>query len=189
MVGHRFKPEKAEKLLDPKRKELIPPDKILEILSLNKEDVVADLGAGNGYLTIPLAKETNETVYAIDIEIKMLELLKERAEKENLMNIQYIESNLESIRLEGNVVDKAVVAFVMHEIPNMEKALSEFKRILKSQGKLLILDWEAIESEVGPPLHERISSNEMASFLQRKGFNPKVELLNPSVYAIIMKKE
>lgn len=84
MVGHRFKPEKAEKLLDPKRRELIPPDKVMEILDVQKSDIVADLGAGNGYLTIPLAEQTGEVVYAVDIEPKMLELLKARAEHVNL---------------------------------------------------------------------------------------------------------
>lgn len=189
MAGHRFKPEKAEKLLDPKRKELIPPDRVLELLAINDNDLVADLGAGNGYLTLPLAKETSQEVYAVDIEAKMLELLKERADKEGLTNIRYVESNLEDIKLEDNSVDKAVVAFVMHEIPNMEKALSEFNRILKPDGKLLILDWEAVEAEIGPPLHERISSEAMKKFITEKGYRPDVVQLNSNVYAVIMNKD
>ena len=50
----------------------------------------------------------------------------------------------------------------MHEIPNMEKAISKCNRILKPNGRLLILDWEA---EVGPPFQERMSSQEMKQFL------------------------
>lgn len=184
MAGHRFKPEKAEKLLDPKRQELIPPDIVIETLDIQKSDMVADLGAGNGYFTLPLAKQTNETVYAVDIEPRMLDLLKERADKEKLQNIQYIESNLENIQLKDNSVDKAVIAFVMHEIPNMEKAISEFKRILKLDGRLVIVEWEATESEIGPPLHERISSKDMHQFLLENGIHSKSIQLNEAMYIL-----
>ncbi|MFZ3579786.1 class I SAM-dependent methyltransferase [Virgibacillus sp. DJP39] len=62
-----------------KRKDLLPPDKVLEHLNLNFNDTVADLGAGNGYFTIPIAKSTRDLVYAVDIEPKMLEMLKVNA--------------------------------------------------------------------------------------------------------------
>ncbi|MEQ6377400.1 class I SAM-dependent methyltransferase [Bacillaceae bacterium S4-13-58] len=184
MTGHRFKPEKAEKLLDPKRTKLILPEKVIEYLDIQENDVVADLGAGNGFLTIPLAQKNKADVFAVDIEPKMLDLLKERAQTEKLNNIHYIVSDLEDIKMDSAQVNKTVIAFVMHEIPNLEKALSEFKRITKSGGRILIIDWEAIESEVGPPLHERISSAKMESFLKEKGFSTKVYKPNESVYAI-----
>ncbi|PLR82194.1 SAM-dependent methyltransferase [Bacillus canaveralius] len=184
MAGHRFNPEKADKLLDTKRKELIDPEQVISLLGLRKNDAVADLGAGNGYFTIPLAKETNDVVYAVDIEPKMLELLKERASKENLKNIQFIESDLENINLKERSVSKAVVAFVMHEIPNMEKALGEFKRILKPNGTLLILEWEAVKTEAGPPLHERIASGDMEQFLWKNGLKSSAVSLNEAIYAV-----
>jgi 16S rRNA A1518/A1519 N6-dimethyltransferase RsmA/KsgA/DIM1 with predicted DNA glycosylase/AP lyase activity len=81
MAGHIFNPEHADKLLDPKRIELLPPEKIIDELTLRNDDIIADLGAGNGFFTLPLAKNTSQTVYAVDIEPKMLELLKKRAKK------------------------------------------------------------------------------------------------------------
>lgn len=186
MAGHRFQPEKANKLLDSKRKELISQDRVIELLDIQNSDIVADLGAGNGFLTIPLAKATDETVYAVDFEPQMLELLKQRADKENLQNVQLIESDLENIQLEDNSVNKAVVAFVMHEIPNMKKAIDEFKRILKPDGILVILEWQAIESKMGPPLNERIPSDSMKQFLLENGLDSDVVSLNHSVYAMII---
>lgn len=188
MTGHRFKPEKAGKLLDPKRQELIPPNKVLEILEIQVSDSVADLGAGNGYFTLPLAEQTKETIYAVDIEPKMLGLLKERANQANHQNIKYIQSDLENIQLKDNSVDKAVMAFVLHEIPDMKKAISECKRILKDNGRLAILEWEAVESEMGPPLHERISSHSLKQFLQVNGFQPNVISLNQTMYAVLVEK-
>lgn len=178
MAGHIFNPEHADKLLDPKRIELLPPEKIIGELSLGSDDIVADLGAGNGFFTLPLAKNTSQTVYAVDIEPKMLELLKERAKKDGVENIKYVTSNLEEINLPSNSINKALLAFVMHEVPHMEKALNEIKRILKPGGKTLILEWEAIEMDMGPPLHERIPSNKLRDFIQDQGFNVSLSYLN-----------
>ena len=185
MTGHRFNPEKADKLMSAERRKLLPIDKVIELLELHAHDTVADLGAGNGYFTIPFAKQTKKSVYAVDIEPKMLELLKMNAEKERLKNIHYIESDLEHIQLEDSSVNKVLIAFVMHEVGNMVNALNEVKRILKPQGKLLILEWEAIESEQGPPLHERIPSKEMEKFLRDHGFDVQASHLNEAVYAML----
>ncbi|MFO1445196.1 methyltransferase domain-containing protein [Bacillus sp. Bva_UNVM-123] len=184
MAGHRFSPEKADKLLAPKRRELIDLPRVMSLLNLQRNDTVADFGAGNGFFTIPFAKATKEAVYAVDIEPRMLDLLKKRAEEEGISNIHYIESNLENINLEDKTVKKAIVAFVMHEIPNIENAIEEFKRIIQPNGLLLILDWEAVESEMGPPFHHRISSATMQALLQKNGLLSTITLLNEAVYAI-----
>ncbi|WP_299095373.1 class I SAM-dependent methyltransferase [uncultured Metabacillus sp.] len=89
MAGHRFKPDKADKLLDPKRRELVSPEQVVKELKVKKENIIADLGAGNGFFTIPLAKATEQEVYAVDIEEKMLNLLRENANSEKIGNIQY----------------------------------------------------------------------------------------------------
>ncbi|MBU5213971.1 class I SAM-dependent methyltransferase [Heyndrickxia oleronia] len=186
MVGHRFSPEKADKLLDPKRTKLLNQKEIISLLDLSDHDRIADLGSGNGFFTIPFARKTDNHVFAVDVEPKMLDLLKERALKEGIKNIQYVLSDLENIQLDDASVDKAFVAFVIHEITNMEKALSEFKRILKKDGKLMIIEWDAVESQVGPPIHERISSDKMQSFLLDNGFHSKIVSLNAAVYAAII---
>lgn len=144
---------------------------------------MADLGAGNGYLTLPIAEQTNDTVYAVDVEPKMLELLKERASQAKLHNIQYIQSDLEEIKLDDQSVNKAIMAFVLHEIPNKKKAVDECRRIIKRQGRLVLLEWEAVESDQGPPLHHRISSSTLKKFISERGLDAKIIPLNREVYA------
>lgn len=138
---------------------------------MKSDDTVADLGAGVGYFTIPIAKHSDHVV-AVDIEPKMLEMLKENANHEQITNIEYRVSDLEHIQLEDNTVDKIIVAFVLHEVPNLDQALNEIKRILKPGGKGLILEWEAVEMEAGPPLHERIPSGDFFEILKKHGMNP-----------------
>lgn len=50
------------------RKRTLPPEEILNLLPMQKKSCVLDAGAGSGYLTIPAAKRTEETVYALDMD-------------------------------------------------------------------------------------------------------------------------
>ncbi len=181
MAGKRFKPGKADRLLDPKRKEIISPGQVIDHLNVTATDHVADLGAGNGYFTVPLA-EVAERIYAVDIEKQMLDLLKKRAVEAG--NIDYIVSSLEQINLADHVVDKAIAAFVIHEVPDLKKAFEEFKRIIKPGQQLLVLEWEAIDMEMGPPLHERISSQKMKEIFEENGLKPEVHHFHEAVYGV-----
>ena len=184
MAGHRFKPEHVQKLHDPKREKLLPADAIMRDFGISPGDVVADLGAGSGYFTVPIAKVTGTCVYAVDIEPKMLEVLKQRTTAVNLKNIRYIVGNLENMPIEDDTVDKVVAAFVLHEVGNLSSALQEMKRILKNAGKGLVLEWEAVETEIGPPLAERISSIELEKTLRGHGFKTVLSHPHHAYYAL-----
>lgn len=184
MSDKRFDPSKANKLFAEERRKLIPPESVLPYLQVNEGDAVADLGAGNGYFTLPIAKKTGNAVYAVDIEPKMLNLLKANANDEQLTNIQYVVSDLENIQLEDNAVNKVFVAFVIHEVTDIDKALGEMKRILKPGGQILVLEWEAVETESGPPLHHRIPSEKMVETLNENGLQGEVIHLNPANYLV-----
>lgn len=71
--GHRFPPGKMHLLDTPERRRLMPPQELINMVSVQAQDTVVDLGAGTGYFSIPAAHMTNETVYAVDVEPKMLE--------------------------------------------------------------------------------------------------------------------
>ncbi|WP_261134189.1 class I SAM-dependent methyltransferase [Bacillus sp. Marseille-Q3570] len=184
MSDKRFKPEKAGKLFSPERQKLLPVEKILAYLDLEQADSVADLGAGNGYFTVPMAKKVT-TVHAVDIEPQMLNMLNDYAVDENVSNIEFITSDLEAINMEGNSVNKVFSAFVMHEISNLKKAFEEINRIMIKGGQLFILDWEVEENpEMGPPPHERISSERFLSLLQENGFKGQMLYRDGKTYGI-----
>lgn len=184
MARHRFNPENIHKLHDPKRAKLLPQEDILRKLNIAPGDRVADLGAGSGYFTLPIAKATGTNVYAVDIELKMLDELKRRAEAANIHHIRYIVGDVEDIPLEDDVVDKVMVAFVLHEVGNLSNALKEIKRILKPGGKGLVLEWEAVKSEMGPQAARRIPSARLEETLQRHGFDTVLTHPHETYYAI-----
>ncbi|OLO26135.1 hypothetical protein BTR23_24050 [Alkalihalophilus pseudofirmus] len=187
MAGVRFDPRKADKLINPKRYELITPEKTIERFGIKQGDIVADLGAGNGVFTIPIAEKTKTKVYAVDIEPQMLTLLEERAKKANLDEIVYVTSDLQDIKIEDHSVDHALISLVLHEVSDLKLVLAAVKRILKTDGQLLIIEWEAVDSKMGPPLNERISSNAMKKILEKNDFKVEIVELAPVIYGMIAK--
>jgi len=169
MAGHRFDPAKADKLLDPKRQALIDADWVAIKLDIPKAGNVMDLGAGNGYFTMSLAKRTTGEVYAVDVEPEMLGLLGVRAQERGFDHIGMIESDLEDIPLGDHTVDASVAAFVIHEVGNRVKAFSEMNRIMKPGSKGVIVEWAQVEGESGPPLHERIDPQVIIEEMKESG--------------------
>lgn len=183
-MGKKFNPAMADKLISQERRNMLPPEKIIDYLQVGQGDVVADLGAGNGYFTIPMAKRTNQSVYAIDIEPVMLNELKKSAEKEEVVNIEYLISGVDKTELTDSTMTRVMMSLVLHEVPNIDKALEEAKRILHPGGQLLLLEWKAIEMESGPPLEERMPSETIVELLKTKGFETEIIEVSPQHYAI-----
>jgi len=186
IYGHRFNPEKADLLLDPRRREKLPPEEILALLEIEKGDIIADLGSGNGYFTVPIAEKTGTTVYAVDIEPKMLDSLMDHAAKADVKNIQPVTSDLAQIKLPNHSVDKIFSSMVMHEISSLNAVIGEIKRIVRPNAKLLILDWEAIEMKAGPPLKVRIPSEKLKAIFEAHHFRVEKRMINSGVYAFVM---
>ena len=72
-----FNPENHGRLSSDERRKLIPPEKILNMMHLQKDDVLLDAGAGKGYFAIPALEYVGETgkVIAADISQQMLDMM------------------------------------------------------------------------------------------------------------------
>lgn len=114
MTERRFKPEHMKKLDNPERRKLLPPHKLLELLEIQDNDILIDLGAGTGYFTIPAASLTRNKVYALDVEPQMLQYLGKRVEEQKLDNVELIEGAIEHIPLTGQIADHVIASFVLH---------------------------------------------------------------------------
>jgi len=170
MTERRFNPEHMKKLDNPERRKLLPPHKLLELLEIQDNDILIDLGAGTGYFTIPAASLTRNKVYALDVEPQMLQYLGKRVMEQKLDNVELIEGAIERIPLAGQIADHVIDSFVLHEVEPLEKGLQEMGRVLKPGGKVLCVEWEKKQTEQGPPLHHRIQSNELAKAFGENGF-------------------
>ncbi|MFB1050171.1 class I SAM-dependent methyltransferase [Paraliobacillus sp. JSM ZJ581] len=186
----RFNPKQVNKLMSTERHQLLQPEKLIDTLSVKASDVVADLGSGAGFFTIPLAKQTKNSVYAIDIEPKMMQQLKESALNQSINNINELISNLNVIPLEDEMIDKVMAAFVLHEVDDLQTTIKEIARVTKQGGKVMVVEFEAKETESGPPLEIRIPSSTLEKLLQENHFeNIASKSINESNYIVIAQRK
>ncbi len=167
----KFDPKHAVFLDSEERKEKFPLEEILSLLELEKDDIVLDLGAGTGFLTLPIARELEEgKVYAIDVQKEMLKKLEERCKKEDCDNIKVKLSEEGSIPLPENEITKVISLNVLHEIEDMD-TLKELRRVMKKNARICIVDWDKDKiTERGPPSHERLTLPEAIECLEENHF-------------------
>jgi ubiquinone/menaquinone biosynthesis C-methylase UbiE len=168
-MAHKFDVKRAEILDNQDRKQFLDPDSILDRIGLDREMVLADLGCGTGFFTIP-ASLCVKKVYALDVQREMLDILQDKIKKQRIANIEPILSEESSIPLPDGSVDVLLMANVFHELEDRSAILEEGKRILSSRGKLAIVDWKKIEMDFGPPLEERLAEEEIISICKDSGF-------------------
>jgi ubiquinone/menaquinone biosynthesis C-methylase UbiE len=167
-MAQKFDAKKAEILDSADRRKLLNPDSILGKAGLSRDTVFADLGCGSGYFAIP-ASLIVKKVFAIDVQEEMLDIIREKIRMGKLTNIETLLSKESSIPLPDNSVDVLFMANVFHELDDRGAILKEAKRII-SRGRLIIIDWKKMEMEMGPPIEERLSEDEVVSICEDGGF-------------------
>src|SRR5262245_16175388 len=109
------------------------------ILQLAPRGRYADLGIGDGLLTMMLA-EVATKVTAVDISPEMLKQLKSRAQQKGVENIETVEGEIEDLPLPDATYDVVVFSQALHHAREPQRALAEARRILVPGGRLLVLD-------------------------------------------------
>ncbi len=110
-------------------------DEIKDVLELQGDEVVLDIGGGTGRLADHLSKDC-QIVYVLDESKGMLSKVK--ANKKVLPVL----GNALDTTFDSNSVDMVIMSDVLHHIKNQKKLIEEIYRILKKDGKLVILDFE-----------------------------------------------
>lgn len=134
---------------------------------------VADLGCGEGYLTIEAARWANR-VFAIDRSPAVLSRARAMADRRKVTNIEWQPGDLERVPLADASVDVALFSQALHHADPPEAALTESHRILRPGGRVLILDLcEHTEGWVRTKLGDRwlgFSENRLRTLLRQAGF-------------------
>ena len=118
----------AKEFDDPSRDAWQKPDQVLDALTLDRNALVADIGAGTGYFSVRLAKRVPEgKVFAIDVEPDMLRYLSERAHREHLNNVFPVVANQES----PNIPEPVDVILIVDTYHHIDDRLAYFTRLKK----------------------------------------------------------
>ena len=144
---------------------------------------VLEIGPGTGTYTVASARRVGEKgkVVAIDIEPKMVDRVRRKAEKEGLTNIEVHVANAHCIPFEDEKFDLIYMITVMGEIPSPERALREFNRVLSPAGTVAF-------SELFPdPDYPRAST--LIRLATGAGFKMKKKIGNIFYYTLIFEKD
>ena len=100
---------------------------------------VADIGCGDGYLTLETAKWAR-TVVGIDRSSEVLERAKALADRRHVTNVTWKKGQLTKLPLKDRSVDVALLSQSLHHADDLERAIAESARVLRPGGRVLILD-------------------------------------------------
>lgn len=148
-------------------------DIIFHQAEVNAKQVVADIGAGTGYLTLELAKKAGQ-VLAVDNSPRMLSVAKEQADRESLSNIEFLEGTAEELPISSKYVDLVFANMLLHHVNDPLCVLREMYRILKPGGRVVLTDiiehehtWLRAEKS---DLWLGFNREELESWLKETGF-------------------
>lgn len=124
--------------------EFLDPIKIISELDLMPGMEAGDFGCGSGNWTIPLAKRIKPgRVFAFDVLEEPISVLTSRMRSERVFNIEFRIANVErGVPLRDDSLDWVFMTNLLFECTNKLAVLKEAERVLKKNGKILIVDWE-----------------------------------------------
>lgn len=155
---------------------------------------VADLGAGTGAFTIPIAKRVGERgrVYAVDINQELLGAVKTAAAREGLSNVEIIWGDIEApggTKLADGSVGLVILANVLFQAERKENVVVEAKRILLPGGYVLVVDWKGSFGGLGPKEGDVITPENVQKLFLNSGFALYNELeAGEYHYALLFRK-
>lgn len=166
---HKFNIKNIEKLDNSERRRTMPPEETLLKFKVEDNGTLLDVGCGIGYFTVPASKLLkNSGVIGIDIVPEILDFAREKASGIN--NIEFRTSEEYAFPVESDSVKYVLICNVIHEVEDVARYFDEVRRVLKDDGYFLIIDWDKRVMEVGPPLQDRISVDEMIQLCSSAGF-------------------
>ncbi len=131
------------------------PQHNVKQFGLHEGMIVADLGAGTGAYTIAAAKEVGGAgrVIAIEVQKDLLINIKNAASQSGISNIEVMWGDIErhlKTKIKEHTVDAVIVANVLFQVEDIDGTILEIKRILKTGGRVLVVDWKESYGGMGP---------------------------------------
>lgn len=146
VMGH----EGADWLDRPEREAEEAPSLLIKALGLKPGMVVADIGAGSGYLTFPMAKLVGPKgkVFAVDIQPEMLTIIQKKARAQGIKNVGLVLGDTADPKLPANSCDLQLLVDVYHELDQPYEMTIAMKKALKPGGRLVLVEYRKEDARV-----------------------------------------
>jgi SAM-dependent methyltransferase len=145
---------------------------LLDALAIKPGQQVCDIGCGNGFYTLEIARLVGPTgtVYAVDIQPEMLRMLTHRAAAEGLANIRPILGTAVDPRLPPGRLDLVLCVDVYHEFSHPAEMLARIRESLAADGRLVLAEFRGEDPAVPiKPLH-KMTKQQVLKELEPAGF-------------------
>jgi SAM-dependent methyltransferase len=167
------------------------PDVAIDALDLTRGMVVADIGAGSGYMTVRMAKKVGPTgkVYGEDIQPEMIDLLQRRISKEKITNVIPLLGLTDDPKLPAAAIDLELLVDVYHEFSEPQKMLRGLRAALKPSGRLVLLEYRKEDPTIPIRIEHKMTVAEAKLEVEAEGFTlSKVDRRLPRQHILIFTK-
>jgi ubiquinone/menaquinone biosynthesis C-methylase UbiE len=145
---------------------------LIKALQLKSGEVVCDMGCGNGFYTLKIAKLVGKSgrVLAVDIQPEMLHMLELRTKKSGVTNVEPIEGTVVDPKLPDGEVDLILLVDVYHEFSHPEQMLQAMRKSLKPHGRLALVEFRLEDPSVPIKLEHKMSKEQIMKEIPPNGF-------------------
>jgi len=170
------------------------PEANIERFKLEPGMLVADFGAGSGSYTIASARAVGRrgVVYSIDIQQELLSRIKNTACKEGFNNVETVWGDIETLGGSGlldGTIDAVIISNILFLLDDKDNLVKEVSRVLKRNGKVLVVDWKDSFGGLGPKPESIVPSNNTKDLFEKYGFSFQHEIqAGAHHYGIVFKR-
>ena len=145
---------------------------MLANLGIKPGMTVCDMGCGNGFHTLPIARMLRKAglVVGVDVQPEMLGYLRERVESEGIENVIPILGSYHNPRLPPAAIDLVLMVDVYHEFSHPEQMLASIKQSLKPGGLVVLVEFRAEDPKVPIKRLHKMSKAQVNKELTANGF-------------------
>jgi len=132
------------------------PDDVVKAMALAPDAKVADIGAGTGYFSLRIAPEVPEgRVYAVDIQPEMLAILRERIERQGVVNVIPVRGKTDDPMLPAATLDAVLLVDAYHEFAYPFEMMRGIVQSLRPGGRVYLIEYRGEDPRVPiKPLHK-----------------------------------
>jgi ubiquinone/menaquinone biosynthesis C-methylase UbiE len=159
VMGH----EAAGWLDRPEREKEEQPNRLVALVKFKPGEVVADVGAGSGYLTFRLAEKVGPTgkVLAVDVQPEMLDIIRNKMKKNSVTNVEPVLGTETDPKLLAGAVDTIVMVDVYHEFSQPYEMTEAMVKALRVGGRLVFAEYRKEDEKVPIKLVHKMSEQQV----------------------------
>jgi SAM-dependent methyltransferase len=156
----------------PERVEEENPDLAMRLMDVQPGAQVADIGAGSGYYTVRLGRAVGPSgrVYAVDIQVGMLNRVQSNASRAGLNNVVPLLGAVDDPKLEPDTLDLVLMVDVYHEFSEPQQMLQRVREALKADGRLVLLEYRTEDPDVPILLDHKMTKAQIELEVEHEGF-------------------